>query len=304
MGLPMRASALKTIAITAFAATAAISSANAADMAPATRRRRRSSRCGPGQASISASMAAIAGAVRTPTSTTTTGHRRDQRSAARLHLGGTFDMNGCGRGRSGRLQLADQQLGAWASKADAPVVGREGQRGLSLRLQRLIGGPWLPGLTFLPPGVTGTTLTARSAISNGSATLRGCAAASSSRPTALLYATGGLAYGSIKSSGDADRLQCRGRRRGFDRLRATRVRVGWTVGAGVEGMHRRATGPPRSNISTWISATSTRQLHRLRRSPAIRAQCDSHFTDPHPAGRHELSLRQSGGREILILGDL
>jgi outer membrane immunogenic protein len=97
----------------------------------------------------------------------------------------------------------------------------------------LAGGPCLPGLTFLPPGATGTSLAVDQKL-EWFGTVRGRAGWAAT-PQVLLYATGGLAYGSIKSTGALV---------GFTPAgiavvsvgSATDTRVGWTVGAGIEGM--------------------------------------------------------------------
>jgi outer membrane immunogenic protein len=84
-----------------------------------------------------------------------------------------------------------------------------------------------------PPGVAGTSLAFDQSLEwFGTARLRGGWLAS---PRTLLYVTGGLAYGGLKTSaavagvnGNGVAITAAGS--------TTDTRVGWTIGAGVEGM--------------------------------------------------------------------
>jgi outer membrane immunogenic protein len=99
-----------------------------------------------------------------------------------------------------------------------------------------IGGVCLPGLTFLPAGAGGTALAYDQHL-EWFGTFRGRAGILAN-PQTLLYVTGGLAYGSIKSTAALA---------GFTPAGVavaavgsnTDTRVGWTVGAGAEWMFAR-----------------------------------------------------------------
>ena len=79
------------------------------------------------------------------------------------------------------------------------MVGREAQRSVYSCAGTLAGGLCLPGLTVLPAGVAGTSLTFDQRL-EWFGTVRGRAGVLAT-PRVLLYATGGLAYGSFKSTG-------------------------------------------------------------------------------------------------------
>lgn len=93
-------------------------------------------------------------------------------------------------------------------------------------------GPCLPGLTFLPAGVAGTSLTVDTHL-EWFGTVRGRVGVLAT-PRVLLYGTGGLAYGSFKTTGTLTSFN------GFG-VAVTSVgsnsdvRFGWTAGAGIEG---------------------------------------------------------------------
>src|SRR5262249_6120562 len=86
----------------------------------------------------------------------------------------------------------------WGLEADLQWSDENG-RGNFLCAGTAIGGVCLPGLTFLPPGAAGTSLTLDQHL-EWFGTFRGRAGILAT-PQALLYVTGGLAYGSIKSTG-------------------------------------------------------------------------------------------------------
>ena len=93
-------------------------------------------------------------------------------------------------------------------------------------------GVCLPGLTFLPPGVTGTALTLDQHL-EWFGTVRGRVGVLAT-PRVLLYATGGLAYGSIKTTGALAGFNGNGVAVASIGS-SSDVRFGWTVGAGIEG---------------------------------------------------------------------
>jgi outer membrane immunogenic protein len=141
-----------------------------------------------------------------------------------------YDMNGA---------IAGGQIGYnWQSnnwvfglEADAQWSDEKG-RGVFNCAATLIGGPCLPGLTFLPAGATGTTLTIDQHL-EWFGTVRGRVGVLAT-PRVLFYGTGGLAYGSFKTTGALAGFNPNGVAvasigSGSD------IRFGWTVGAGVEG---------------------------------------------------------------------
>jgi outer membrane immunogenic protein len=143
-----------------------------------------------------------------------------------------FDMNGgVAGGQAGYNWQTNNWV--WGLEADIQWSGEKGRTSY-LCSATLIGGPCLPGLTFLPPGVTGTTLTLDQNL-QWFGTVRGRAGILAT-PQVLLYATGGLAYGSIKTTGTLAGTT------GILVIgpvgsvgSTTDTRVGWTVGAGIEG---------------------------------------------------------------------
>jgi outer membrane immunogenic protein len=145
-------------------------------------------------------------------------------------LGAGYDMNGA---------IAGGQVGYnWQSsnwvfglEADAQWSDEKG-RGVFSCAATLIGGPCLPGLTFLPAGVTGTSLAVDSHL-EWFGTVRGRVGILAT-PRVLFYGTGGLAYGSIKTTGALAGVTPNGVAVASVGSNSD-VRVGWTVGAGVEG---------------------------------------------------------------------
>jgi outer membrane immunogenic protein len=96
-----------------------------------------------------------------------------------------------------------------------------------------IGGACIPGVTAgLPAGFLGATLTLEQHI-QWFGTLRGRAGWLVT-PSVLLYATGGLAYGSIKSSGTFSSLSPN-LVVNSTIFSTTKTNAGWTVGGGIEG---------------------------------------------------------------------
>lgn len=146
--------------------------------------------------------------------------------------GAGYDMNGA---------IAGGQIGYnWQSsnwvyglEADAQWSDERG-RGAYLCAATVVpaAGVCLPGLTFLPPGVTGTALALDQHL-EWFGTLRGRVGVLAT-PRVLFYATGGLAYGSIKTTGALAGFNGNGV--AVASLGSSSdVRFGWTVGAGIEG---------------------------------------------------------------------
>jgi outer membrane immunogenic protein len=142
-----------------------------------------------------------------------------------------FDMNG---GVAGGQAGYNWQTSNWVLGLEADIQW-SGERGRSAFncAATAVGGACLPGLTFLPAGVTGTSFALEQSL-EWFGTVRGRAGLLVT-PRVLLYGTGGLAYGSLKTTGTLA---------GFNPNGAALLavgsnsdtRVGWTVGAGVEAM--------------------------------------------------------------------
>ena len=146
--------------------------------------------------------------------------------------GAGYDMNGA---------IAGGQVGYnWQSsnwvfglEADAQWSDEKGRANYLCAATAIpAAGVCLPALTFLPAGVTGTALTLDQHL-EWFGTVRGRVGVLAT-PQVLLYATGGLAYGSIKTTGTLTGFN------GFGVAVAavgsnSDIRLGWTVGAGIEG---------------------------------------------------------------------
>ena len=206
-----------------------------------------------------------------------------------------FDMNGA---------IAGGQIGYnWQSsnwvfglEADAAVVGREGQSGAINCAATLVGGVCLPGLTFLPAGATGTSLAVDQNL-EWFGTVRGRAGMLAT-PQVLFYATGGLAYGSIKTSGAFAGFNANGVAVAAIGSNSD-IRVGWTVGAGIEGKITSNWSAKLEYLYMDFDSFSAATLHARAGQPDQR-QCGFALPRPHPARRHELHLRRPGDREVLI----
>ena len=228
----MRAPTFKTIAVSAFAVIAATSVASAADMAPRYTKApapivevwnwtgfyiggNAGYSWGRSNTDVSYYNTATGLPIVLPPGSVTTGG---------------FDMNGA---------IAGGQIGYnWQSsnwvfglEADAQWSDEKGRNRYNCASTQA-GGVCLPGLTFLPAGVTGTALTVDQSL-EWFGTVRGRAGVLVT-PKVLLYGTGGLAYGSIKTTGTLAGTTPAGLAVASVASNSD-VRVGWTVGAGIEG---------------------------------------------------------------------
>ncbi|MGB8397871.1 outer membrane protein [Bradyrhizobium sp.] len=230
----MRASTLKTIAVSALAAIAATSAASAADLAA-----RPYTKAPPAMVEvwnwtgfyIGGNAGYSWGRSNSDISYYNTVTGLPIAPPPGSITNASFDMNG---------GIAGGQVGynwqtsnwVWGLEADIQWSGEKG-RADYLCAATVTGGVCLPGLTFLPAGATGTTLALdRSLEWFGTARLRGGVLVS---PRVLLYATGGLAYGEIKTSGTLSGFNGNGGGVAITGS-SSDTRIGWTVGAGIEGM--------------------------------------------------------------------
>lgn len=119
-------------------------------------------------------------------------------------------------------------------ETDAQWTGQKGSAtALCPATSTVIPGPCLPGLTFVPAGVTGTAATLDQKL-EWFGTFRGRAGVAVT-PSVLLYATGGAAYGTVKTDVGLAGFTPAGAPI-FAAGSSSDTRFGWTVGAGVEAM--------------------------------------------------------------------
>ncbi|MBR0833238.1 porin family protein [Bradyrhizobium manausense] len=144
----------------------------------------------------------------------------------------SFNMNG---GVAGGQAGYNWQSANWVFgiEGDLNWSGEKGSAGFSCAASGLAGGACLPGLTFLPAGAAAGTTLAIDQKLEWFGTVRGRVGVLAA-PQVLLYGTGGLAFGSIKTTGTMS---------GFTPAGVaiasvgsnSETRAGWTVGVGVEG---------------------------------------------------------------------
>ncbi|MBR0723736.1 outer membrane protein [Bradyrhizobium manausense] len=144
----------------------------------------------------------------------------------------SFNMNG---GVAGGQAGYNWQSANWVFgiEGDLNWSGEKGSAGFSCAASGLAGGACLPGLTFLPAGAAAGTTLAIDQKLEWFGTVRGRVGVLAT-PQVLLYGTGGLAFGSIKTTGTMS---------GFTPAGVaiasvgsnSETRAGWTVGVGVEG---------------------------------------------------------------------
>jgi outer membrane immunogenic protein len=228
----MRASTIKAIATAAFAAMAASSVASAADMAP------RYTKAPPAMVEIwnwtgfyiGGNVGYSWGRSNSDVSYFSTVNGLPIAPPPGSVTSASFDMNGAIAGVQAGYNW---QTGSsvWGVEADIQWSGEKGRT--SYLCASAVGGPCTPGLTAPPLTVLGTSLALDQSLEwFGTARLRGGFLAA---PRVLLYATGGLAYGSIKTTGSLAGVTA-------NLLpvaiigSSSETRLGWTVGAGVEGM--------------------------------------------------------------------
>src|SRR5947209_1451508 len=148
-------------------------------------------------------------------------------------VGSGFDLTG---GLAGGQIGYNWQMSNW-------LIGLEGdgqwasERGSTTFLCAApVLGACLPGLTFIPPGATGTTGTLSQKI-DAFGTFRGRLGWLVT-PEVLLYGTGGLAVGDVRTSLSLSGFTAAGLPIAIATASST-TRVGWTAGAGIEGMFAR-----------------------------------------------------------------
>ena len=184
-----------------------------------------------------------------------------------------FDMNGAIAG--GQIGY-NWQSNNWVFGLEADAQWSDERGSANYRCAATaIGGVCLPGLTFLPAGVTGSNLTVDQSL-EWFGTVRGRAGVLVS-PRVLLYATGGLAYGSIKTTGTFAGVTPAGVAIGSVASNSD-VRLGWTVGAGVEGKLTQNWSAKLEYLYMDLDSFRAGSF-TLAPGSAIRADVDSHFRD-------------------------
>ena len=272
----MRAPAFRAIAVSAFAAMAAATSASAADLAP-----RPYTKAPPiivevwnwtgfyigGNAGYSW------GRSNTDVSYYNTATGLPIAPPAGSITGAGFDMNGAIAG--GQIGY-NWQRDNWVFGLEADAQWSDERGSANYRCAAtLIGGACLPGLTFLPAGVTGSNLTVDQKL-EWFGTVRGRAGVLVT-PRVLLYATGGLAYGSIKTTGTFAGVTPAGVAIGSVASNSD-VRVGWTVGAGVEGKLTQNWSAKLEYLYMDLDSFRAGSF-TLAPGSTIRGDVDSHFRD-------------------------
>ncbi len=142
----------------------------------------------------------------------------------------SFDMNG---GVAGGQIGYNWQMNNWllGLEADIQWSGEKGRGNYLCFASTNLPGACTPA-TFVPPGVLGTALTIDQSL-QWFGTLRGRAGLLAT-PKWLLYVTGGLAFGEIKTTGSMTGITAGSAAVASVGSNST-TRAGWTVGAGVEG---------------------------------------------------------------------
>ncbi|AWM02464.1 outer membrane protein [Bradyrhizobium amphicarpaeae] len=141
-----------------------------------------------------------------------------------------------------------------------------------------VAGPCLPTFTFLPPGgLAGTTLAIDQKL-QWFGTVRGRVGILAT-PKVLFYGTGGVAFGEIKTTGTLSSFTTVAP---FGPIASvgssSTTRVGWTVGAGVEGKITRNWSAKLEYLYMDLGRFSTGNFTLAPTLP-ISASVSSHFTD-------------------------
>ncbi len=183
-----------------------------------------------------------------------------------------FDLNGWVAG--GQVGY-NWQTGnwVWGIEADFQGTGQDGDATF-LCAATATGGVCLPGLTFLPAGVTGTTLSLSQKL-EWFGTVR-ARAGMLFTPTTLLYVTGGFAYGSLKTSGLLSGFTANGAAVSAA-FSNSDTNGGWTVGAGIEA---RLFGNWTGKIEyLYMDLGDFDNTVAFAATPTIGAHISSHVTD-------------------------
>ena len=151
-----------------------------------------------------------------------------------LGTGATSDSNLNGGLFGGQIGY-NWQSGAWVFglETDAQWTNQKGSANFLCGVAGVAGGACLPGVTAVPAGVLGTTAAVDQKL-EWFGTLRGRLGILAS-PAVLLYATGGAAYGSLKTDLTLTSITPLGLPVSVTRS-GSNSKFGWTLGGGIEAM--------------------------------------------------------------------
>jgi outer membrane immunogenic protein len=187
--------------------------------------------------------------------------------------GATFDLNGgVFGGQIGYNWQVDKiVLGV---ETDIQWSGQKGNASFLCAAVAVTAGPCLPGLTFLPAGAGGTSLSMEQKLEwFGTLRLRGGVLVT---PSWLLYATGGFAYGEIQTNTALSGFNGNGLPVAAAAT-TNATNVGWTIGAGLEG---RVWGNWTAKLEyLFMDLGTVSGAVSLAPSPTIAANWSSKITD-------------------------
>jgi outer membrane immunogenic protein len=183
-----------------------------------------------------------------------------------------FNLNG---GLFGGQAGYNWQTGSWVWGFEGDLQWtREKGSGAFLCAATVIGGPCLPGLTFLPAGALGTGVAMDQTI-QWFGTLRGRAGMLLG-PSVLAYVTGGLAFGSVKTDLAIAGFTPNGTVVAGASSNST-TRAGWTIGAGVEALFARDWSAKLEYLHVDLGSFDSTVT--VATTPAISAAVHSRVTD-------------------------
>jgi outer membrane immunogenic protein len=159
-------------------------------------------------------------------------------------------------------------------EADLQWSDEKGRANYLCAAVAVTAGACLPSLTALPPGVTGTALAYDQHL-QWFGTVRGRAGVSVT-PQTLLYVTGGLAYGEIKTTASIAGFAPAAV---FATASNTDTRIGWTVGAGAEFMLNRNWSAKVEYLYMDLGDFNNANFVALAAPATIGVRTSSNFTD-------------------------
>ena len=184
-----------------------------------------------------------------------------------------FNMNGWLAGGQVGYNIQSNNW-VYGIEIDGQWTGQKGDANFLCAAVAVSAGPCLPGLTFLPGGVTGAALSLEEKL-QWFVTVRGRVGVLA-QPSTLLYVTGGLAFGSVKANGVLASTNAQ--------LVATSLafsdkdtNAGWTVGAGIE--HRIAGNWTAKLEYLYMDLGTFHYTVAFPAAPTIGARINSDVTD-------------------------
>jgi outer membrane immunogenic protein len=187
--------------------------------------------------------------------------------------GQNFNMNGWVAG--GQVGFNVQRNNwVYGIEVDGQWTGQKGDTSFLCAAVPVTAGVCLPGLTFLPAGLTGTTLSLEQKL-EWFVTLRGRVGVLT-QPNTLLYVTGGFAFGQVKASGVLGSALANGQAVSLA-FSDSDVNAGWTVGAGIE--HRLFGNWTGKLEYIYLDLGTFNYAVQFATTPAIGARISSDVTD-------------------------